>query len=174
MTTLCFNSTLVRLQLALICSMACSEFMFQFHTGSITAGLTRLMILRLKLVSIPHWFDYSRILCRFVIARGYVSIPHWFDYSQLWIGTPKHSSWFQFHTGSITALRLILSIFSLYQFQFHTGSITADFTFLVAVRYCSFNSTLVRLQLVHVNGDCQDLSLFQFHTGSITASLYAP
>ena len=57
-----------------------------------------------------------------------VSIPHWFDYSSAKIrGCQIHSNKFQFHTGSITAATIFPGTRTFLSFQFHTGSITAEY-----------------------------------------------
>ena len=83
---------------------------------------------RLTLVSIPRWFDSSKISSSQVLVTDYlVSIPRWFDSSRcnrrvsLTIFIP-----FQFHDGSIQAFIVVLAVgICYYLFQFHDGSIQA-------------------------------------------------
>ena len=128
--------------------LSCYISRFQFHTGSITATLMEMERALILYVSIPHWFDYSLCWNLYPWYWRHVSIPHWFDYSCNIYMEWETSCWFQFHTGSITAMVYTGNTLILMPFQFHTGSITAEAALSkIQAKIPCFNSTLVRLQL---------------------------
>ena len=55
---------------------------FQFHTGTIITSSQYLTPFFVCHVSIPHWYDYNRIVFQIPMPLVPVSIPHWYDYNE--------------------------------------------------------------------------------------------
>ena len=75
---------------------------------------------------------------------------------------------FQYHNGSIATKKFYKLVYVKQKFQYHNGSIATVFPLSPSEAYeASFNTIMVRLQLVWPG--CEDLRIikFQYHNGSI-------
>jgi len=96
-------------------------------------------------VSIPLWFDSNSLSVCLRSSFPPVSIPLWFDSNSCEKIPYQKISSFQFHSGSIQTVAVLLSAADAPLFQFHSGSIQTCWSY-----WCKCTR-----------------SLFQFHSGSI-------